>query len=202
MKRLFDIVLAGIGLICSSPLWLLFSALIKLQDRGPAFYGQERMGRDGKVFNVIKFRSMIVDAEKQTGAVWASANDPRVTRVGRILRATAMDELPQLWNIFKGDMSFVGPRAERPELVEKFVQEIRHYRERLRVRPGLTGLAQVYGQYDTSPRHKLKYDVLYIKRCSLALDLKLIGLSFLITFRGSWEKRGKKFLKRMPSPRP
>ncbi len=200
MKRLFDIALSGIGLICSSPLWLLLSALIKLQDRGPAFYGQERMGRDGNVFKVIKFRSMIVDAEKQTGAVWASANDPRVTRVGRILRATAMDELPQLWNIFRGDMSFVGPRAERPELVEKFVQEIPHYRERLRVRPGLTGLAQVYGQYDTIPRHKLKYDRLYIRQCSLALDIRLIGLSFLITFRGSWEKRGKKFLKAAPRP--
>ncbi len=202
MKRLFDIALSGIGLILSLPLWLLFSLLIKLQDRGPAFYGQERMGRDGRVFRVIKFRSMIVDAEKQTGAVWASANDPRVTRVGRILRATAMDELPQLWNIFKGDMSFVGPRAERPELVEKFAREIAGYRERLRVRPGLTGLAQVYGQYDTLPGHKLKYDVLYIRRCSLALDLKLIGLSFFITFRGSWEKRGKKFLKGTPAPRP
>jgi lipopolysaccharide/colanic/teichoic acid biosynthesis glycosyltransferase len=200
MKRLFDIVLAGIGLLCSSPLWLLFSVLIKLHDGGPAFYGQERMGLDGKVFKVLKFRSMIVDAEKQTGAVWATANDPRVTRVGRLLRATAMDELPQLWNIFKGDMSFVGPRAERPELVERFVQEIPHYRERLRVRPGLTGLAQVYGQYDTSPRHKLKYDLLYIRRYSLALDIRLICLSFLITFRGSWEKRGKKFLKRTPRP--
>jgi lipopolysaccharide/colanic/teichoic acid biosynthesis glycosyltransferase len=192
MKRLFDILLSGLGLAGSSLLWLLFAALIKLQDGGPVFYGQDRMGRKGKAFRVLKFRSMIVDAEKQTGAVWAAENDPRVTRIGRILRATAMDELPQLWNIFKGEMSFVGPRAERPELVEQFAQTIPMYTDRFAVRPGLTGLAQVYGQYDTPARRKLRYDRLYIRNCSLGLDLKLIVLSFLITFRGTWEKRGKK----------
>jgi len=120
LKRLFDILLSSFGLIGSSPLWLLFASAIKLEDRGPVFYKQKRMGKNGRIFKALKFRSMIPDAEKHTGAVWASENDPRVTKVGRILRATAMDELPQLWNIFRGDMSFVGPRAERPELVEQF----------------------------------------------------------------------------------
>jgi lipopolysaccharide/colanic/teichoic acid biosynthesis glycosyltransferase len=199
MKRLFDIGLSGIGLVLSSPFWLIFSILVKLHDGGPVFYGQERMGRKGRVFRVLKFRSMIVDAEKNTGAVWATENDPRVTSVGRILRATAMDELPQLWNIFKGDMSFVGPRAERPELVEQFSQSIPKYRERFTVRPGLTGIAQVYGQYDTPARNKLKYDRLYIKNASLLLDLKLITLSFLITFSGKWEQRGKRFFRKRPA---
>lgn len=197
MKRTFDILLSTFGLICSSPLWLFFPLLIKLQDGGPVFYGQERVGKNGRVFRVLKFRSMIVDAEGQTGAVWASENDPRVTRVGRLLRATAMDELPQLWNIFTGDMSFVGPRAERPELVEQFAESIRGYRARLSVKPGLTGLAQVYGRYDTLPQHKLKFDRLYIKRQSMGLDLKLIMLSFLITVTGKWEHRGKRVGKRL-----
>lgn len=193
LKRLFDIFLSGVGLVGSAPLWILFASAIKLEDRGPIFYGQARRGRDGRIFKALKFRSMVPDAEKQTGAVWAVEHDPRVTKVGRILRATAMDELPQLWNIFKGDMSFVGPRAERPELVEKFSQKIQNYHDRFLVRPGLTGIAQVYGRYDTHPRHKLKYDLLYIRNQSFLLDLKLIFLSFWITFRGKWESRQKKF---------
>ena len=192
MKRLFDIFLSGIGLIGSCPFWLIFSIAIKLEDRGPIFYTQDRVGKNGRVFKALKFRSMIPDAEKHTGAVWASENDPRVTRVGRILRATAMDELTQLWNIFKGDISFVGPRAERPELVETFSQKIKNYHQRFLVRPGLTGMAQVYGSYDTPPEHKLKYELLYIKNQSFLLDLKLIFLSFWITFRGKWESREKK----------
>jgi len=192
MKRLFDIFLSSIGLIFSSPLWLIFSLAIKLEDRGPIFYAQERVGKNGRIFKALKFRSMIHDAEKHTGAVWASENDPRVTKVGRILRATAMDELPQLWNIFKGDMSFVGPRSERPELVEQFSKKIKNYRSRFSVPPGLTGLAQVYGRYDTPPQHKLKYDLLYIKNQSFLFDLKLIFLSFWITFRGKWESRQRK----------
>jgi lipopolysaccharide/colanic/teichoic acid biosynthesis glycosyltransferase len=192
LKRLFDICLSSAGLIGSSPLWLLFSLAIKLEDRGPVFYTQERVGKNGRPFWAIKFRSMVPDAEKQTGAVWSTENDPRVTKVGRIMRATAMDELPQLWNIFKGDMSFVGPRAERLELVEQFAKKIKRYRNRFRVTPGLTGLAQVYGSYDTPPQHKLKYDLLYIRNQSLWLDLKLITISFWVTFRGKWEYRGKK----------
>ena len=174
-------------------MWLLFASAIKLEDRGPIFYTQERMGKNGLVFKALKFRSMIPDAEKKTGAVWATEHDPRVTKVGRVLRATAMDELPQLWNIFKGDMSFVGPRAERPELVEKFSQKIKNYHDRFLVRPGLTGIAQVYGRYDTPPQHKLRYDLLYIRNQTFCLDLKLIFLSFWITFRGKWESRQKKF---------
>jgi lipopolysaccharide/colanic/teichoic acid biosynthesis glycosyltransferase len=193
LKRLFDIFLSSIGLIFSSPLWLIFSLAIKLEDRGTIFYAQERVGKNGRIFKALKFRSMIPDAEKHTGAVWASENDPRVTKVGRILRATAMDELPQVWNIFKGDMSFVGPRSERPELVEQFSKKIKNYRSKFSVPPGLTGLAQVYGRYDTPPQHKLKYDLLYIKNQSFLLDLKLIFLSFIITFRGKWESREKKF---------
>jgi lipopolysaccharide/colanic/teichoic acid biosynthesis glycosyltransferase len=193
LKRLFDILLSSMGLIGSSPLWLFFSLAVKFEDGGPVFYAQKRMGKNGRIFDALKFRSMIPDAEKKTGAVWASEHDPRVTKVGRILRATAMDELPQLWNIFIGDMSFVGPRAERPELVEQFAQKIKNYRERFSVTPGLTGLAQVYGRYDTPPHQKLRYDLLYIKNQSFLLDLKLIFLSFYITFRGKWESRQKKF---------
>ena len=153
---------------------------------------QERVGKNGRVFKAYKFRSMIPDAEKQTGAIWATENDPRVTKMGRILRATAIDEIPQLWNIFRGDMSFVGPRAERPELVEQFAQKIKNYHQRFFVQPCLTGLAQVYGSYDTLPQHKLKYEMLYIRKQSFLLDLKLILLSFIITFRGKWESREKK----------
>jgi len=193
LKRLFDIFLSSIGIISFSPLWLLFSLAIKLEDRGPIFYSQERVGKNGRIFKALKFRSMIPDAEKHTGAIWASENDPRVTKVGKILRATAMDELPQLWNILKRDMSFVGPRAERPELVEKFAKEIQNYHQRFLVKPGLTGIAQIYGKYDTPPHQKLRYDLLYIKNQSFFLDLKLILLSFWITFRGKWESRQRKW---------
>lgn len=156
MKRVFDIFLPSIGLIFSSPLWFIFSLAIKLEDRGSIFYSQERVGKDGKIFKVFKFRSMVNDAEKHTGAVWTRENDPRVTKIGKILRASAMDELPQLWNILKGEMSFVGPRAERPELVNNFVKDVPNFNGRLLVRPGLTGLAQIYGKYDTDPKNKLR----------------------------------------------
>ena len=190
-KRIFDICLSGLGLVVSAPLWLLIVAAIKLEDGGQVFYAQDRVGKDGKVFRIYKFRSMVPDAEKHTGAVWASEHDSRVTVVGRFLRATAMDELPQLWSIFKGDMSFVGPRPERPELVEEFSKDIPGFMERFHVQPGLTGVAQVYGKYDTPPRHKLKYDMFYIQNRSLAFDLQLIFFSFIITFIGKWEDRGK-----------
>jgi lipopolysaccharide/colanic/teichoic acid biosynthesis glycosyltransferase len=191
-KRLFDVILSSTGMILSAPLWILFSVAIKLGDGGPVFYTQERIGKQGKPFWTIKFRSMVPDAEKHTGAVWASENDPRVTKVGKLLRATAMDELPQLWNIFRGDMSFVGPRAERPELVEQFSKKIKNYHTRFFVAPGLTGLAQVYGNYDTPPHQKLRYDLLYIRNHSFLFDMQLIVLSFWITFRGKWESRAKK----------
>jgi lipopolysaccharide/colanic/teichoic acid biosynthesis glycosyltransferase len=200
MKRLFDIFLSSIGLIGSSPLWILFSLAIKLEDRGPIFYRQEQVGKGGRIFKALKFRSMIRDAEKVTGPVQAVENDPRVTKVGRILRATAMDELPQLVNILKGDMSFVGPRSLRPNEKEVHgnpdetsIENIPGYKERLTVRPGLTGIAQVYLPGDALRKEKFKYDLQYIKNQSFLLDLKLIFLSFWITFRGKWESRQKKF---------
>jgi lipopolysaccharide/colanic/teichoic acid biosynthesis glycosyltransferase len=199
MKRLFDIFFSSIGIIGSSPLWLLFSLAIKLEDRGSIFYTQERVGKDGRIFKVLKFRSMIPDAEKHSGAVQAVENDPRVTKVGRVLRATAMDELPQLINILKGDMSFVGPRSLRPNEKEVYgnpdktsIEDIPGYKERLTVRPGLTGIAQVYLPGDALRKEKFKYDLLYIKNQSFLLDLKLIFLSFWITFMGKWESREKK----------
>ncbi len=198
LKRPFDILLSGLGILLSSPLWLVIAALIKLEDRGPVFYGQERVGRGGRIFRVLKFRSMITDAEKH-GAVQAVERDPRVTRVGRILRATAMDELPQLLNIFKGDMSFVGPRALRPNEKEvhgdpdtRAIEDIPGYEERHRVRPGLTGLTQVFLPGDTPRRRKFRVDRLYIRRRSFWLDLRLVVLSFWITFRGRWESRQSK----------
>lgn len=192
LKRPFDFIVSLIGIVISLPLWILIGLLILLEGRGPIFYAQCRVGKNGKLFKVRKFRSMMKDAEKQTGAVWASENDLRITKVGRVLRATAMDELPQLLSILIGDMSFVGPRPERPELVTSFNREIQNYHTRRRVRPGLTGVAQIFGKYDTPPQHKLKYDLLYIKKQSFSLDLKLIFLSFWITFNGKWESRQKK----------
>jgi lipopolysaccharide/colanic/teichoic acid biosynthesis glycosyltransferase len=163
------------------------------------FYRQERVGKGGRIFKAIKFRSMIKEAEKADGPVQAVENDPRVTRVGRILRATAMDELPQLFNILRGDMSFVGPRALRPHEKEvhgssetKDIEDIPGYQERHAVRPGLTGLTQVYLPGDTSRRKKFRYDLLYIKKRSFWLDVKLMVLSFWITFRGKWESHQPK----------
>jgi lipopolysaccharide/colanic/teichoic acid biosynthesis glycosyltransferase len=199
LKRPFDIFLSGTGILLSSPLWLVIAALIKLEDGGPVFYRQERAGRRGRPFDVLKFRSMITDAEKAGVAVQAVAADPRVTRIGRILRSTAMDELPQLLNIFKGDMSFVGPRALRPHEKEvqgdsdaRDIRDIPGYEERIRVRPGLTGLTQVFLPGETPRRRKFRVDRLYIKRRSFWLDLRLIALSFWITFRGRWESRQSK----------
>ncbi len=192
VKRLFDIFLSLTGLALSLPLWGLIALTVKLEDGGPVLYRQRRVGKDARELDVLKFRSMCVGAEKETGAVWAGENDVRITKVGRLLRATAMDELPQLWNILRGDMSFVGPRPERPELVAKFRIEIPNYDARHAVWPGLTGMAQIYGRYDTSPRHKFYYEVLYIKKQSLWLDIRLILVSFGITFMGRWEDRVQK----------
>lgn len=192
LKRSFDFTLSLLGIIVSSPLWALIGLLILLEDRGPIFYAQYRVGKNGKIFELRKFRSMIKNAEKHTGAVWASENDSRITKVGRVMRATAMDELPQLLSILKGDMSFVGPRPERPELVREFNGGIPDYDFRHQVKPGLTGIAQIFGRYDLPPQQKLKYDLLYIKKRSFWLDLKLIFLSFWITLKGKWESRQPK----------
>jgi lipopolysaccharide/colanic/teichoic acid biosynthesis glycosyltransferase len=199
MKRAFDTALSGVGLLMSSPLWLFFAAAIKMEDGGPVFYSQERVGFGGRSFEALKFRSMRTDAESGVGAVQAVEHDPRVTRVGRLMRATAMDELPQLWNIFRGDMSFVGPRALRPGEVDAdgtgFVQldQIPGYAARTAVRPGLTGIAQIYAPRDVPRRQKFRYDRLYVKQQTMWLDLRLILLSFWISFLGTWESRGRKY---------
>jgi lipopolysaccharide/colanic/teichoic acid biosynthesis glycosyltransferase len=199
-KRLFDLSLAALGLLASAPLWPVVTLAIKLDDGGPVFYGQHRVGRGGYWFKSWKFRSMVPDADQHFGPLQARSGDSRVTRVGRLLRATALDELPQLWNIFKGDMSFVGPRALLPEEIEVHgretpmaLEKIPGYKERHRVRPGLTGLAQIYADRDIPRQYKFRYDLLYIKKQSFWLDLKLIALSFWITSRGKWEHRGRKF---------
>jgi lipopolysaccharide/colanic/teichoic acid biosynthesis glycosyltransferase len=199
VKRTFDAALASIGLIASLPLWCLCAAAIKLEDGGPVFYTQDRVGRAGRVFRALKFRSMHPDAERTTGPLQARSGDGRVTRVGRVMRATAMDELPQLWNIFRGDMSFVGPRALRPGEIEIEggtpvpLEAVPGYVDRIVVRPGLTGVAQVYAPRDISRRSKFRYDRLYIQRRSFALDMRLILLSFWISFRGTWESRDRKY---------
>jgi lipopolysaccharide/colanic/teichoic acid biosynthesis glycosyltransferase len=199
LKRPFDILLSGFGLILSSPLWVLFGLVIRLQDGGPIFYRQVRVGKEGRTFKAIKFRSMIIDAEKGRGAIQAVENDPRVTKIGRTLRATAMDELPQLLNIFCGDMSFVGPRALRPEEKEvhgpehvRRIDEISGYKERQSVRPGLTGYAQVYLPGDAPRSIKFLYDRFYIRNRSFWWDIELILLSYWVTFRGKWESRQSK----------
>jgi lipopolysaccharide/colanic/teichoic acid biosynthesis glycosyltransferase len=199
-KRLIDVLLAGTGILVSAPLWALIAAAIKLDSNGPVFYGQERVGEGGRIFRVLKFRSMIDDAEKGVGPKAAEEHDPRITRVGRVLRATAMDELPQLWNIFRGDMSFVGPRALRPEEIDVDtagrsvpLQAIPGFAARSAVPPGLTGIAQIYARRDVSRRQKFRFDRLYVRRQSMLLDLRLIALSFWITARGTWEAREKKF---------
>ena len=199
MKRVFDVIVAGAGLVVFAPVSLLIAIGIKLEDGGPVFFTQERVGRDCRVFLAYKFRSMVVDAERLTGAVQATENDPRVTRMGRILRATAFDELPQLWNILRGDMSVVGPRPLRPgeadttaDGVQLPLSAIPGYEARHRVRPGLTGIAQVYAPRDLPRTGKFRYDLLYQRKAGFCLDLRLILQSFWITARGRWEDRGRK----------
>ena len=199
IKRTFDVVLSSVGLVLSAPLWLLVTAAIAAQDGGPIFFPQERIGRGGRVFKALKFRSMIIDADAATGPLQAQRDDPRVTPVGRLLRATAMDELPQLWNILRGDMSFVGPRPLRPGEIEVSgdgrlvkLEQVPGYVERHRIRPGLTGVTQVYAARDVPLVEKFRLDLQYAERASLWFDLKLILLSFWITFRGKWEHDGSK----------
>jgi sugar transferase (PEP-CTERM system associated) len=176
-KRAFDLVLASIGFVLAAPLTVLTALAVYLDSDGPILYCQERVGENGKVFTVYKFRSMRVDAEKAGTPMWATDHDDRVTRVGRIIRMTRLDELPQLWNVLRGDMSFVGPRPERPFFVEQLANEIPFYQQRHAVKPGLTGWAQVKYQYGSSiedAMEKLRYDLYYIKHLSVALDLSIV----------------------------
>jgi sugar transferase (PEP-CTERM system associated) len=173
-KRAMDLAAAVLGLVLSSPLLALVAVAVRLTSNGPALYHQERVGQGGRVFTVHKFRSMRLDAEAGTGAVWARANDSRVTPIGRFIRKTRLDELPQLWNVLRGEMSFVGPRPERPEFVSNLTRQIPFYGERHVVKPGLTGWAQVryaYGASVEDALEKLQYDLFYIKNMSLALDI-------------------------------
>ncbi len=182
LKRLMDFVLSGIGLLVLSPLFFILAALVRLTSRGPVLYRQERMGLDGATFMMLKFRSMRVDAEDATGAVWAKENDNRRTRFGSFLRSTSLDELPQLWNVFMGDMSLVGPRPERPVFVNKFRHEIPNYMLRHRVKTGITGWAQINGwRGDTSLEKRIECDIFYIRNWSLWLDVRILFWTF---FRG------------------
>lgn len=181
-KRLIDITGSLILLILASPIMLLTAIAIKIQDRGDVFYKQTRLTKDEKEFKIIKFRSMVMNAEKNTGAVLAKENDKRITPVGRFIRKTRLDELPQLINILSGDMSFVGPRPERPEIYNEICETMPEFRYRLVVKAGLTGYAQVYGKYNTSLRDKLLLDLYYIENYSIIDDIKLILLTIKIIF--------------------
>jgi len=174
IKHSFDFIFALVGLLVSLPVFLGIGVLAKITFTGPVFYTQERVGKEGKLFTVFKFRTMVIDAEKSAGPVLACENDPRITPMGRILRRTRLDELPQLYNVLRGEMSLVGPRPERPEFVGQFLEKIPEYRHRYLVRPGITGLAQVRSKYSTTVEDKLRYDLNYIVNYSLLLDLKIL----------------------------
>lgn len=173
-KRLFDIVFSLIAIILSSPILLICALIVKLTSKGPAFFKQERLTLNNRVYNILKLRTMRVDAEEGTGAVISGKNDPRVTAFGKFLRRSKIDELPQFFNVLAGDMSVVGPRSERPEFVENYEKDIPGYSQRFAVKAGITGLAQVAGNYDTSAQDKLRYDLLYIKNYSILQDFKIV----------------------------
>jgi len=199
LKRPLDVVLSFIMIILSLPVSIPIALAIKIKDRGPVFYRQERWGRNGTRFRAYKFRTMVPDSDREYGIKQATENDPRITRVGRILRAMGLDELPQILNIFIGEMSFVGPRSlavgeivkdEKGNVVK--YEDFPEFRERLGVRPGLTGLATIYLPKDVPPSQKFDFDLRYIRNQSFGLDIRLIALSFWISFRGKWETRDKK----------
>lgn len=191
IKRIFDIILTSVGLLLLSPLWVIITLLIYLETGRPIFFIQERVGKGGKPLKLIKFRSMVKGADTKTQGLHGE-EIPRemVTKIGRILRNTAMDELPQLISILKGDMSFVGPRAVLP--IDTKSLDSNEQNLRLSIRPGLTGIAQIYGRDDISPKQRLRFEKLYIKRRNFWLDLKLIFLSFWIALRAKWKSRSKK----------
>lgn len=186
-KRIMDYVLAIVGLTITAPLLILVGALIKLTSNGPIVYKQERVGEKGKIFKIYKLRTMGVDAEKGTGAVWAKKNDPRITPLGRILRKSHIDEIPQLWNVIRGEMSIVGPRPERPEMVRDLKTLIGDYEKRLQIKPGITGLAQVCYKYDETiedVRKKVKYDLLYIRKMCWLVEMRIMAQTFVVALTG------------------
>ncbi|MDD9266227.1 exopolysaccharide biosynthesis polyprenyl glycosylphosphotransferase [Paenibacillus sp. GCM10023248] len=182
-KSILDIIVAIVGLFLCLPALLFFIIAIKLETPGPAFFYQQRVGMNGKTFNVIKLRSMCVEAEKN-GAQWAKKNDPRVTKVGTFIRKTRIDEIPQLINVLRGEMSIIGPRPERPMFTAQFNEEFPGFTNRLLVKPGLTGWAQVNGGYDITPREKLNLDLYYIRELSLMLELKIIFMTMKVVLTG------------------
>lgn len=182
IKRAWDILFSLFLMIVLSPVMLITALIIKISDGGPVFYRQIRCTKNGREFGILKFRSMVVDAEKTGKAVLATENDPRITPVGRVIRKCRIDELPQLINVLKGDMSFVGPRPERPEFIQKYMEEMPEFSYRMKVRAGITGYAQLYGKYNTTPYDKLKLDLYYIEQFSLGLDIKLMILTIKILF--------------------
>jgi exopolysaccharide biosynthesis polyprenyl glycosylphosphotransferase len=187
MKRLGDVVISGLILTAFAPFWLVVVAAIKLNSKGPVVYRQTRIGKDCKHFTMFKFRSMYEDAESQSGPRWATQNDPRITPVGRFLRATRIDEIPQFFNVLKGEMSLIGPRPERPYFVEQFQTTIPFYLRRFRVRPGITGWAQIKSGYDIdidNVKNKLQYDLFYLENMSLRMDLKIMLSTLYVMIRG------------------
>ncbi|MFC4323396.1 sugar transferase [Litchfieldia salsa] len=184
MKRIFDIIFSLFGMVFTLPIIILTSILIKLETPGPVLFSQERVGLNGKTFNVLKLRSMGINAEKN-GAQWAEINDPRVTKVGAFIRKTRIDELPQLINVLKGEMTIIGPRPERPIFTEQFNKEYPGFKERLIVKPGLTGWAQVNGGYEITPGEKLELDRYYIKYMGVFLDVKIILKTIKVCLTGS-----------------
>ena len=187
LKRALDIFLSFVGLIIIFPIWVILMIMIKIDSKGPVFYKQERCGRDNEYFNIIKFRSMITDAEGKTGPVWSDLDDSRITRVGKLLRRLHLDETPQLINILKGEMSIVGPRPERPYFIGRLNKEYPFYQRRLKIRPGITGWAQIKQPFDTSVkdvRQKLKFDFYYIENLSFRLDIKIMINTIWVVFWG------------------
>ena len=181
-KRLMDIFISMIGLIVTFPIFIIVALVTKLYDKGPILFKQERVTENNEIFKLYKFRTMIIDAEKHSGPVLATEKDPRITPLGKILRTSRIDELPQLINVLKGDMSIVGPRPERPFFVEKFNTEFDEFKYRVYVKAGITGLAQILGNYTTDPKTKAQYDILYIKNYSIFLDIKIIFNTIKIMF--------------------
>jgi exopolysaccharide biosynthesis polyprenyl glycosylphosphotransferase len=182
IKRLLDVVGSFCLLLLAAPIMLIAAILVRLSSRGPALFRQARVGADGKEYSLLKLRTMVVDAERHTGPILAALNDPRVTRVGRYLRASHIDELPQLVNVLKGDMSLVGPRPERPHFVRIFRGQLPGYEFRLAVKPGITGLAQICGRYSSTPELKLRFDLMYICNYSLLADMQILFKTLLALF--------------------
>jgi len=185
LKRILDVVLSGVAFICALPVMIVTVIAIKIFTPGPVFYSQVRVGKNGREFRVHKFRTMRVDAEKYSGPMLAQENDPRITRLGKFLRTVRLDELPQIWNVVMGDMSIVGPRPERPFFVKQFTQETPEYAYRHNVKPGITGMAQVYGKYNTTAFDKLVYDLMYIEKAGLLTDLTIIIQTIRVLFTKS-----------------